>query len=289
MHMVSEAHWAVNRLAVLPLWYSRPATIASPREFDPALTSHCTHHRTSNLPTDGANSRVSVFRPGSLQWICREWVQKLGSDEATAYFGDEKYTESGGPTSQGKRTPRLRMWTPNSSRIPRASLLSLGFLFLPPPLSLGDLCCYISLSSVHPPPTLVSHPCLYLSAHPIDHSFWRFVSYCGPHHTVQGLRPRQWGQGVSCGYLIRRWHLLRGLLFLPCSYGWPIGLGISFGILKGTASGDMAPSSPVILACRGQGRPRQHILAVWIPFIRLRALLSPRHGPWAWNGMGRNL
>ena len=24
-----------------------------------------------------------------------------------------------------------------------------------------------------------------------------------------------------------------GVAFLPCSYGWPIGLGISFGILKG--------------------------------------------------------
>ena len=138
-HMVPEARWAVNRLAVLPLWYSRPGTIASPREFDPALTSHCTHHRTSNLPTDGANCRVSVFRLGPLQWICKEWVQKLGSDEATAYFGGEKYTESSSPTSQGERTPRLRMWTPNSSRIPGASLLSLGFLFLPPPPPLWEI------------------------------------------------------------------------------------------------------------------------------------------------------
>ena len=42
-----------------------------------------------------------------------------------------------------------------------------------------------------------------------------------------------------------------GITFLPCSYGWPIGLGISFRILKGTASGDVTSSSPVILACRG--------------------------------------
>ena len=41
----------------------------------------------------------------------------------------------------------------------------------PSPLALGDLCCYISPSSVHPPPTLVSHPCPYSSAHPIGHSF----------------------------------------------------------------------------------------------------------------------
>ena len=53
--------------------------------------------------------RVMVFGPSPLQWICREWGQKLGSDEATACFGDERYTESGGLTSQGEGTPRSRM------------------------------------------------------------------------------------------------------------------------------------------------------------------------------------
>ena len=38
-------------------------------------------------------------------------------------------------------------------------------------------------------------------------------------------------------------------------------------ILEWIASGDVALFSPMILACRGQGRPRQYILAVWIPFI----------------------
>ena len=71
-----------------------------------------------------------------------------------------------------------------------------------------------------------------------------------------------------------------GGAFLPCSYSWPIGLGISFGILEGTASGDVAPSPSVILVCRGQGRPLLYILAVWIPFVRPRALHPPRHGPW---------
>ena len=33
-----------------------------------------------------------------------------------------------------------------------------------------------------------------------------------------------------------------GIAFLPCSYGWPIGLGISFGILEGTTSSDTTPS-----------------------------------------------
>ena len=83
----------------------------------------------------------------------------------------------------------------------------------PSPLDRGDLCCYISLSSVHPPPTLVSHPCPYSSARPICHSFWHSMSCCGLHRTVQGSHPHQWGQGVSCGYLIRRWQLLLGLLF----------------------------------------------------------------------------
>ena len=72
-----------------------------------------------------------------------------------------------------------------------------------------------------------------------------------------------------------------GIAFLPCSYGWPIGLGTSFGMLEGTASGDVALSPFVILVCRGQGRPRQYTLVVWIPFIRPRALLPPQHGPWA--------
>ena len=57
-----------------------------------------------------------VFGPSPLQWICREWVQKLGSDKATTYFGDEKYTESGGPTSQGEGTPRSRTGIPDPSR-----------------------------------------------------------------------------------------------------------------------------------------------------------------------------
>ena len=53
-----------------------------------------------------------------------------------------------------------------------------------------------------------------------------------------------------------------GIAFLPCSYGWPIGLGTSFGMLEGTASGDVALSPSVILVYQGQGHPRQYILAV---------------------------
>ena len=58
----------------------------------------------------------------------------------------------------------------------------------------------------HPSPTLVSHPRLYLSARPISHSFWRSLSYGDPNSTVQESYPHKWGQDVSCGYLMRRWH-----------------------------------------------------------------------------------
>ena len=71
------------------------------------------------------------------------------------------------------------------------------------------------------------------------------------------------------------------IFFLPRSYGWPIGLGTSFGMLEGTASSDVVLSSSMILVCRGKGRPRQYIPIVWIPFVRPRAFLPPRHGLWA--------
>ena len=82
---------------------------------------------------------------------------------------------------------------------------------------------YISFSLVHPPPTLVSHLYPYLSARPIGYSFWRSVSCCGPHCTIQGSRPHKWGQGVSCGYLIQRWQILLELLFYHAPMADPLG------------------------------------------------------------------
>ena len=64
-----------------------------------------------------------------------------------------------------------------------------------PPPPLGGLCCYLFISSIHPPPILVSHPCLSSSARPLSHSFWRSVSCCGPHRLVQGSHPYQRGSG----------------------------------------------------------------------------------------------
>ena len=61
--------------------------------------------------------------------------------------------------------------------------------------------------------TLVSHPCLYLSARPINHSFQRSASCGDPNSTVHESCPHKWGQDVSCGYLMRRWQLILELLF----------------------------------------------------------------------------
>ena len=83
------------------------------------------------------------------------------------------------PREKGPRARGCELAAPLASQEP------LSFLRVstsPPPL--GDLCSYISFSSVYPPPTLVSHPCPYLSARPIGYSIWRSVSYGGPHRTV---------------------------------------------------------------------------------------------------------
>ena len=127
--------------------------------------------------------RVMAFGPSLLQWICREWGQKLGYDETTVRI---KGTQNrAAQSSQGEGTPRSR----TGMRQPPLDHAGASFLFLglPPPFrapSLGGLCCYLFVSSVHPPPTLVSHPCLSSSARPLSHSFWRSVSCCGPHCPV---------------------------------------------------------------------------------------------------------
>ena len=117
------------------------------------------------------------------------------------------------------------MWILISFRFPGAFSPSLIFL--------GDLWCYISFLLVHPPPTLVSHPCPYFSARPIGHFFWRFVSCCGPDNTVQRSRPHKWGQGISCGYLIWRWQLLSELLFYHAPMAGPLGSELPLGCSRG--------------------------------------------------------
>ena len=68
----------------------------------------------------------------------------------------------------------------------------------------------------------------------------------------------------------------------------PYDLESLFAILEWIASSDVALFSPMILAYRGEGHPRQYNLVVWIPFIRPQALLPPRRGPWARYQMGRS-
>ena len=81
----------------------------------------------------------------------------------------------------------------------------------PPPWQVFSYIIYFFLDYLGP--TLVSHPCLYLIARPISHSFWRSTSYGDSDSTVQGSCPHKWDQDVSCGYLMRRWQLILELLF----------------------------------------------------------------------------
>ena len=69
-------------------------------------------------------------------------------------------------SSQGEGTPRSR----TGMRQPPLDHAGASLLFLRPPI-LGGLYCYLFLSSVHPPLTLVSHPCLSSSARPLSQSF----------------------------------------------------------------------------------------------------------------------
>ena len=174
----------MNCLAILLLWHSRLATIVSPREFGSTLTSYYTHHRTSNFPqtTPIVGSRFSnrahyneCVENGSKSWALmrRRLVSEVkNTKNRTAQRPKEK-----GPLTRGRELPTLLASQEPPSFL--CAFLLFSFFF-----TLGDLCCYISLSSVHPPPTLVSHPCPYSSAHPMGHSFWHSVSYFGPHRTV---------------------------------------------------------------------------------------------------------
>ena len=117
---------------------------------------------------------------GSKNWALMRQRLVLGvknTQNRTAQRLKEK-----GRLARGRELP-----TPLTSQEP----LSFLWAFCPPSFSpaLGDLCCYILLSSVHPPPTLISHSCPYSSARPIGHSFWHSVSCCGFHRTVQGSHP----------------------------------------------------------------------------------------------------
>ena len=183
-------------MTVLHLRPSRLAIIVPPWKFGSALTSYRTHRRTSNFPQTAAilGSRFSdrahynefvESRPKSWAVMRRRLILRM---KGTQNQVDQSSLGEGTPHSLDENAP-----TPSRSRRSLPPISGPPFSFFAP--SLGGLCCYLFISSVHPPPTLVSHPCLSSSARPLNHSFWRFVSCCDPHHPVQGSHPHQRGSG----------------------------------------------------------------------------------------------
>ena len=196
MHMVPDACWAGNLLAVLHLRPSRLAIIVPPWEFGPVLTSYRTHHRTSNSPqtapivgswfSDWAHYNEFV-ESEAKNWVVMRWRLVLGMKGT-----QNRATQS----SQGEGTLSLEdgsVPTPSWSRRSLPPVSGPPFSFRA--LSLGGLCCNLFISSIHPPPTLVSHPCLSSSVRTLSHSFWCSVSCCGLHRPVQGSHPHQRGSG----------------------------------------------------------------------------------------------
>ena len=174
-------------MAVLHLRPSRLAIIVPPWEFGPALTSYRTHRRTSNFPQTApiVGSRFldrahynEFVESGAKSWAVMRRQLVLGMK------GTQNWTAQ---SSQAEGTPRSRtgLHQPPLDHT-GTSLLFLGLPpFSAPPLpTLDGLYCYLFLSSVHLPPTFVSHPCLSSSARPLSHSFWRSVNCCGPHRPI---------------------------------------------------------------------------------------------------------
>ena len=73
----------------------------------------------------------------------------------------------------------------------------------------------------------------------------------------------------------------------PCSHGWPTVLVLFLGMSWEAVFKGMPPLLLTILVGQGQDCSRQYLLAVWTLFVHPRALLPPRHGPWALYEVGR--
>ena len=162
----------MNCLAVLHLRPCRLAIIVPPWEFGPVLTSYRTHHRTSNSPQTApiVGSRFSdrAHYNEFVESKAKSWAMM----RRRIVLGMKGTQNQVAQLSQGEGIPcsRTGMRQPLLDHA-GASLLFLGLLPLFVPPTLGGLCCYLFLSFVHPPPTLVSHPCLSSSARPFNHSF----------------------------------------------------------------------------------------------------------------------
>ena len=141
-----------------------------------------------------------IFGLSPLQWICREWGQKLGSNEATACFGDERHTELGGLTSQGEGTPR-RGWecaNPSQSRSSPPCFWASVVIYSSIPFIL-----LLHLSVIH------AYPQVHVPSAILSGALWAAVA---PIALSRGHIHIKGAQGVSCVYLIRRWQLF---LVLP--------------------------------------------------------------------------
>ena len=128
----------------------------------------------------------------------------------------------------------------------------------PPPLWVFYYIIYFFLD--HPGPTLVSHPYLYLSARPINYSFWHSASCGDPDSTVQGSCPHKWGQDISCEYLMRRWQFILELFFHYC----PIAISLHLCFPLGH------PGKLPLVAC--------HFLLPWFRFAENKIVLG--HVSW---------
>ena len=177
-------------MAVLHLQPSRLAIIVPPWEFGLALISYRTHCRTSNFPQAAPIVGSRFLDRAHYNEFVESGAKSWAVMRRRLVLGMKGIQNRAAQSYQGEGTPRSRtgMRQPPLDHA-GASLLFLGLPPLSTPPSLGSLCCYLFLFPVHPPPTLVSHPCLSPSARPLNHSLWRSVSCCGPHRPVQGSHP----------------------------------------------------------------------------------------------------
>ena len=136
---------------------------------------------------------------------------------------------------------------------------------LPPVPLLWKASYIIQFSLDHLGPTLVIHPCLYLSARLISHSFYRSVTCDDP----------------GCQLWVFNVEVTAYLGIAPplYSYGCLITLVLSLGMLQETTLGGMPLSLSVISVYREQNCLQQRLLAVWTFFVHSRTFLPPRCGP----------
>ena len=146
-HMVPNAHWAGNLLAVLHLRPSRLAIIVPPWEFGLALTSYHTHRRTSNFSqtapiigsqfSDRAHYNEFV-ESGAKSWAAMRWQLVLGMKGTQNRAGQSSQGE--GPFARGRECTNPLSITQKPSSCFWASLL-----FFPRPLFGWSLLLFIHL------------------------------------------------------------------------------------------------------------------------------------------------